>query len=207
MSNKFKVIIFIFFISLFIYFCWYAYFVKIDPLKEHEIPILKAQSEIKASPSTPGGVEISNKDKSIYNHMLGKKKTDKHVRVIENDEKPVSKLALEELVNKQLKRNFPKSSLDSYSSNENTKKQVNKSNNLDVKYSIRVAKLKEKRFVLQGIEIFHKKYPFLKSTRGELVSKNGNYFLHFSDISSKKEALMMCRKISDGGGKCSVYTQ
>ena len=226
MTVKSKAIISIIFISIFIYFCWYAYIVQIDYVNEHEIPILKAQSDIKAKPDNPGGMEVLNKDKAIYKHMLGKNKIEGQVKMIESSEKPVLKESLEDLINKQLKNGSSSNKQHIGAASIEPKKleqktpESDKSSGRDPmeikvpqakviaasneKYTIRVAKFKDKKFFAKGIEIFQKKYPVLEKYGGELVEKNGDYFLHFSNINSKKEANELCRNILQNGGKCSV---
>jgi cell division protein FtsN len=261
MSNKIKALIFSLFIAVFAWFCWYAYFSQVDYANEDEIPLLKAQSDIKSKPDDPGGMEVLNKDKAIYNHMLGKKKSDGYIRVIENSEKPVSKENLEDLINKQIYKGNkrpkhlgaviiqPKSQVVPQAIDEQTKpeavtepKQVpqpsenpkkpepivtpkpqpvqiaEKAKQTEAaapkdpkpqviieKYTIRVAKLKDKKFLAKGTEIFKHKFPVLSKYKGELVEIGDKYYLHFSSIKSKQEAIAVCQELTNQGNKCSIH--
>ncbi len=221
MSAKVKAIIFIIFICAFAYFCWYAYFVQIDNVNEHDLPLLRKQEDIKSRPEAPGGIEISNKDKAIYNQMLGKKKAENNVRVIEHQEKPVSKDSLEDLINRQLGSRGRKilvpdqSQLQSSNKespiirSETTKKLAEQSYQqpVEVKYSIRVAKLKHRSLLSKGVEIFHKKYPSFKAFKAEAVSKDGNYYMHFINIPSKAEAAKLCRELRNDNRNCYIYKE
>ncbi len=271
MSNKIKALIFLLFIAIFAWFCWYAYFSQVDYANENEIPLLKAQSDIKSKPDDPGGMEVLNKDKAIYNHMLGKKKSDGYIRVIENSEKPVSKENLENLINKQIYKGKkrpehvgavviqpkpqvsipvleepqaqtaeqPKPTTPQLA-DEQPKQVVQPSNNqtkpepittpkqqpvqvpekpkqaevthkeqkpqiIVEKYTIRVAKLKDKKFLTKGVEVFKHKFPVLSKYKGELFEVDDKFYLHFSSIKSKQEANALCQELINQGSKCSVH--
>lgn len=220
MSTKVKAIIFIIFVCAFAYFCWYAYFVQIDNVHEHDLPLLHKQTDIKSRPETPGGVEISNKDKEIYSQMLGKKKTENNVSVIEHHERPVSKDSLEDLINRQLGSKGRKTLVldqgqlrvtkkESSAIAEMPKKTVEPryQKSAEMKYSIRVAKLKDKRFLKKGVEIFYKKYPSLRPFKAEAVAKDGDYYMHFVNIHSQAEAAKLCRELRDDDRNCYIYKQ
>jgi hypothetical protein len=272
MSRKTKLIILLIFISVFLFFCGYSYFTQVDNINENDLPLLKAQTDIKSKPDDPGGMNVLNKDKAIYNHMLGKKKIDGNVNVIDGYEKPVSKENLESLISKQLKKSDKKpcgdsivesQSLEPAKTEEATKqeepiaeipakqeevvvakpkrieiidlrdveaiaeksesiepakpidqvkekpKQIEQVQKAEVKppilvekYTIRVAKLKDKKFFAKGTEIFKRKHPVLYKYKGELVENNGDYFLNFSNIKSKQEAESICKALTARNDKC-----
>lgn len=207
MSKSVKAIICLIFFSAFAYFCWYAYFVEIDNLSENDIPLLKAQTGIKSKPENPGGMEVQNKDKAIYTHMLGEKKIDNKIRVIGDYEKPVSRESLEDLINKQLHTKDVSSTAEIKIKKleQSKKKEPLDIKKISSKYTIRVAKLKDKKFLFKGIEIFQNRYPVLNKYNGELIESNGDYFLHFSSMKSKQEADTICKELMGNGDKCSLH--
>lgn len=221
MSTKVKAVIFIIFVCAFAYFCWYAYFVQIDNVHEHDLPLLHKQTDIKSRPEMPGGIEISNKDKAIYNQMLGKKKAENNVKVVEHQERPVSKDSLEDLINRQLGSKGRKTLLldqgqlrvankESSAIPEMIKKIAEEpryQKPVEMKYSIRVAKLKNKRFLQKGVEVFYKKYPFLRPFKAEAVAKDSDYYMHFVNIPSQVEAAKLCRELRDDDRNCYIYKQ
>lgn len=221
MSTKQKAIIFTIFVCAFVYFCWYAYFVQIDNVNEHDLPLLRKQEDIKSKPEDPGGIEISNKDKAIYKQMLGKR-AENNIKVVENQEKPVSKNNLEDLINRQLGSKKRKTLVVEQSQLQNgykevpvvTRNEVPKKSEeqsyqkpVEEKYSVRVAKLKDKRFLSKGVDIFYNKYPSFRHFKAEAVSKGGNYYMHFVNIPSKVEATKLCRELREDDRNCHIYKQ
>lgn len=88
----------------FTYFSWYAYNTQVNNVKDSDLPIISAPKQVKFKPLDPGGLIVANRDKYIYDHVLGKRTAaNKKVKAIGESEAPVEKTEISALVAKQLK--------------------------------------------------------------------------------------------------------
>lgn len=87
----------------FICFAWYAYNTQVNNVKETDLPIIHAPKQVKFKPADPGGMMVPNRDKHIYDHVLGKKTLINKTKVSGENETVVERADLSALVAKQLK--------------------------------------------------------------------------------------------------------
>ncbi len=83
-------------LGLFLTLCWYAYNYYINSQKADGVYYIKAdKSAFKVKPTEPGGMEISNQDKQIFNAMKGDSENiDGEVNIVENSQEEVVKINL-----------------------------------------------------------------------------------------------------------------
>ncbi len=75
-------------LGLFLTLCWYAYNYYIDNQKGDGVYYIKAdKSPFKVQPENPGGMQVENQDKQIFNAMVGSaEKLDGQINVVEGEE-------------------------------------------------------------------------------------------------------------------------
>jgi len=182
-------------ISVFAYLSWYSYSTQVMTVDPNSLPVIRAKKEIKFKPENPGGIEIANLDKGIYDYISGRESINKKVSASYSREEAMSR--------EQIHRSLG-----------NTQKFVNttkvKEEVVDAKYYLRVAKLKSAEVYDKALEIVLNKHKdTLKRLRASLYNekKSGDsaYYMHFGPTSSKKEAEDICKKIIANKGQCKVF--
>ena len=86
----------------FFYFAWYAYTTQINNQNEADLPLILAPKQVKFKPLDPGGLIVPNKDKHIYDHVLGKT-TIKPIKTYKENEKPIDRADIPTIIKKQIK--------------------------------------------------------------------------------------------------------
>jgi len=93
--------------SVFSYLAWYAYNTQVVRVDPKSLPIIKLNRQIKFKPETPGGIEIANLDKGIYDYISGRTNS-KSVVASYAKEEPLSKKEILAIVNNKLDRSSDK---------------------------------------------------------------------------------------------------
>ncbi len=202
--------------------CWYAYFSQVATVPEQDLPLIKAQENIREKPADPGGMEVLNKDKAIYKHMFNDKSIDSKVKIVDSKEKPLSRENIESVIDAQLKTGRrakpqtvttntptppPLKTVEANKVQDTAKTEEPKTpptKSIEVKtYSIRVARLKDPSVFSDVTKVFKDKYPLLSALTPKAVSNNGNYYLDF--IAANKEAAEnTCKALINQGQKCKI---
>lgn len=229
---KYKFLAVIFSLFFFVYLSWYAYNTQVVTVDPKDLPIIKLSHQIKFKPENPGGIEIANLDKGIYDYISGRQSS-KAVVVSYSKEEPVSKQEMLGIVNKKIPQNKSQTKvkeevkaevIKASITEEPVKKEltkpiveekkitlINKVTPLPEKkiYYLRIAKLKSDKVYDQAWDIMIKKhYIALKGLKGKLYTeKNGNeksYYIHAGPVNSKADANDICKKIIANGGGCTL---
>jgi len=226
---KYKFLAVIFALFFFVYLSWYAYNTQVVTVDPKDLPIIKLNHQIKFKPENPGGIEIANMDKGIYDYISGRQSS-KAVVASYSKEEPMSKKEMMSIVSKKIPHNNSQAKLKeevikaTIIIEEPIKKEVTKSifeqkkNNLITKvtanpekkiYYIRIAKLKSEKVYDQAWDIMVKKhYAALKGLKGKLYTeKSGNerlHYIHVGPVNSKSDANAICKKIISKGGSCTL---
>lgn len=226
---KYKFLSVIFSLFFFVYLSWYAYNTQVVTVDPKDLPIIKLSHQIKFKPENPGGIEIANLDKGIYDYISGRQSS-KEVVASYSKEEPMSKTEMMSIVNKTMPRTqsqtkVKEEAIQAALIGEPVKKElknlvleekkvtpiINQVTALPEKkhYYIRVAKLKSDKVYDQAWDIIIKKhYIALKGLKGKLyIEKNGNeklYYIHVGPVNSKADANDICKKIIANGGGCTL---
>ena len=85
----------------FVYLIWYSYRVYINHIPDEALPLIRAVKQVRFKPTDPGGIEILNLDKDIYEHITNKTNNDQII-VVEQNEKPVPRTQILKMIEAQL---------------------------------------------------------------------------------------------------------
>ena len=166
---KYKFALVIIATAFFLYLSWYAYNTQVDTdVDPKKLPLIEFSRQIKFKPGDPGGIEIANLDKGIYDYISGRK-VSKKVVISNHKEDPVSREEMIRILgNKTVKETPVKTNSVQSTSNVSQqkspvlavqpKKSVKKVQLYTKKmYYIRIAKLKNADVQSRAWEILKKK--------------------------------------------------
>ena len=221
LSNKIKYSLIASVILVFVGICWYAYFSQVETVPEQDLPLIKAQENIREKPTDPGGMEVMNKDKAIYKHMFNDKSIDSKIKIVDSQEKPASRESLGTLIDAQIKTG-KRSKAKSVLSEEVVKPKVEEVKKIEditkveevkaqpkpqavvVKhYAIRVARLKDQNTFAEVSKMFREKYSVISGLTPKVTGDGSNYYLDFS-VANKEKAESVCKALAEHGQKCKV---
>jgi len=202
---KYKAALLVLSIFGFGFLLWYSYYIHVDNSREEEVPIIRAPLNIISRPQNPGGMIVPNKDKDIYNRMLGRKGGSERASSTGLSESNLSKSEALTLIDNQL-------------NNERKKKASRRAKNVinaqisPKLYYLRVAKLTDASVGSQALKILQKSYPILKDLGGKLYEQkdsNGQkkYYLHVGPIKERNAAEKLCAKLTESGKACKIFAE
>lgn len=207
---------------------WYSYNYQINSIDEDSLPIIYAQDSAKSKPDNPGGLVVENSDKDIFDHMSGKKVTNKNIKTTKASEEPLSKEEVANIVDKQIQseeieyasisKQEPKvDSIKKLPANtpsivleKDDKGMIPNADNTSAKlYSVRLAKLKNKDLLGKAWKVMLIKYgdivgdlkPKLKT---ETNGQESMFYLEAGELNSEKKAQEICDKLRDKGKHCVI---
>lgn len=186
--------------SFFLYLAWYSYNTQVVTVDPKDLPLIESNKKIKFKPGDPGGIEIANLDKGIYDYISGRS-GNKKVTISSSKEEAVSRDEMLKMVSKKTKSSAPKKVYE--------KPRTPPSN---ITYEIRVAKIKNLNSKDKACEIIGGRYQGLlggmkcKIKSSKRFGKDSHY-LHYGPISSKQGAGAICAEIIKKGGACKAMTR
>lgn len=184
--------------SFFLYLAWYSYNTQVVTVDPKDLPLIEFNKKIKFKPGDPGGAEIANLDKGIYDYISGRSNSQK-VTISSSREEAVSRDEMLRMVSKDTKTQ-PIISKKKY---EKPKIQQN------ISYEIRIAKIKSLDAKDKACEIMGEKYRGVigaMKCRVRSATKLGKkaYYLHYGPIASRQGANLLCSEIKKDGGACKA---
>jgi len=204
--------------AFFLYLSWYAYNTQVDTdVDPNKLPLIQFNRQIKFKPGDPGGIEIANLDKGIYDYISGRN-INKKVVISGNKEEPISRKEMESIINKETKQNSQgretkvilqkNSPVLTTEPNKNIKKvQLYKQK----VYYIRIAKLKNAGVRSKAWDILKNKHSSVLGGLNSFLAKEKRggkefYYLQAGPIKSKGDASSLCRKLISKGNACKIQS-
>jgi hypothetical protein len=184
--------------SFFIYLSWYSYNTQVVTVDPKDLPLIEFDKKIKFKPGDPGGIEIANLDKGIYDYISGRS-DNKKITVSSSKEEAVSRHEMLKILSKKGETSISKKTY------HRTKVQPK------ISYEVRIAKIKNLNSKDKACEIMGDRY---KGILGSMKCKVRNaqklgkraYYLHYGPIASKQGAGSVCAEITKMGGACKPMT-
>jgi hypothetical protein len=191
---KLKLISVVLSASFFVYLSWYSYKTQVMTIDPKDLPIIEFNKKIKFKPGDPGGVEIANLDKGIYDYISGRS-NNKKITVSSSKEEAISR--------HEMLKTLSKKGEDTISNKTYQRTKVQP----EISYEIRIAKIKSLSSKGKACEIMGDKYKRILSSMKCKVSSTQKlgkreYYLHYGPISSKRGARSVCVEIVKLGGAC-----
>jgi len=189
-SLDYKFLIVLVATAIFSYISWHAYSTQVMTVDPKSLPIIHAKKGIKSKPENPGGIEIANLDKGIYDYISGRESKNKKQSASYSREDTVSREQI-------------RSSLGTIAKPKTVVK-------MEAPIYLRIAKIKSAEVYDKALDFMLKKHKdALQNLSASLYSErkpNGlQYYMHFGPVASASDAETICKKIIANYGQCKVF--
>jgi hypothetical protein len=179
--------------AVFSYISWHAYSTQVMTVDPNSLPIIYAKKGIKSKPENPGGIEIANLDKGIYDYISGREPTNKKKSASYSREDAASR--------EQILHSLGNTAKPLQTKTKGQKQEI---------FYLRIAKIKSPEFYDKALDIMLKKHKdTLKNLSATLYQERKTdslqYYIHFGPLESKQEAETICNKIIAKDGQCKIF--